>query len=56
MIVETELDREPPLNLKLRLSWVESLRCGHSCEIYKPVRSETKLGRESQDWPLILKM
>ena len=56
VIVETELGREPPLNMKLRLSWVESLRCGHSCEKFKHVRSETELGRESQKWPLIIKM
>ena len=45
--VETELHG-------LRLSWVESLRCGHSCEyIYMRarVRSETELGSESQEWP-----
>ena len=35
------------------MSWAKSLRCGHSCEEYKCVRSETELGRESQEWPLV---
>ena len=47
MSVETELGRKPPLKMNLRLSWAESLRRGHSCEIYIRVRSETELGRES---------
>ena len=39
----------------LRLSRKESLRCGHSCEIYIYIRmkSETELGRESQEWPRV---
>ena len=53
MSVETKLGREPPLKMNLRLSWAESLRCGHSCEIYKRVRSDTELGRESQKWPFV---
>ena len=46
--VETELH-------DLRLSWTESLRCGHSYDIYMRarVRSETELGSESQEWPQI---
>ena len=48
--VETELHG-------LRLSWAESVRCGHSCKIYiymrARVRSETELGRESQEWPRV---
>ena len=31
----------------LRLSLAKSLRCGHSCDIYMCVRSETEPGRES---------
>ena len=49
MCVETELHG-------LKLSWAESLRCGHSYEyIYMRarVRSETELGSESQEWPQI---
>ena len=53
MSVETELSREPLVKINLRLSSVESLRCGHSYEIYRYVRSETELGRESQEWPLV---
>ena len=48
MYVETKLHG-------LRLSWAESLRCGHSYDIYIRirVRSETELGSESQEWPQI---
>ena len=53
MIVETELDIEPPLIMKLRLSYAKSLKCRHSYEEYKRVRFETELGRESQEWPLV---